>query len=73
MTIFVLFIISALAWMLYHSATIAQQAQKELIRVYEELKKTKEQVEEITQAYRDVLESLNECKKEHDHEDPEYH
>jgi len=72
MTIFVLLIIGGLAAALYHSSTIAQQKSDELTKLFEELKKLQVLNEEITQSYRDALESLRECKDEEPDHNPTY-
>lgn len=71
MTFILLILTAFFAWATYHSSTIAQQKSDELAKLYEELKKLQALNEEVTQAYRDALESLRECQQE-DPCDPEY-
>lgn len=71
MTFIILLIIGGLAAALYHSTTIAEQKTKEAEEVLAELAKIRKQYDELTEAYRDVLESLRDCQQE-DPCDPEY-
>lgn len=71
MPLLILLIIIGFAWATYHSATIAQQKTKEAEEVLAELAKIRKQYDELTEAYRDALESLRDCQQE-DPCDPEY-
>lgn len=64
MILFILLIIGGLAAALYHSATIAEQKTKEAEEVLAELAKIRKQYDELTEAYRDALESLRDCQQE---------
>lgn len=72
MTLIALLIIGGFAAALYHSATIAEQKTKEAEEVLAELAKIRTQYEELTDAYRDALESLRECKDEEPDHNPTY-
>lgn len=71
MTFLVLLIIGGLAAALYHSASIAEQKIKEAEQAAAELKKLRQQYEELSDAYCDALNTIKELKSEVDDE-PEY-